>query len=157
MRRKKLSSLIPQKHWKKTRIISQITNGLISLILGITTFTLKRPKKYVIGGTYDPSYPSRVRNPIINWETSLFSIYFPAVAALIFNIANAVFLTKSRVNDEMKNWVKFLIILFNVAWILIILLIPQKILPAREFRIPFPDLYNTTWYGVFSRKIRKSR
>jgi magnesium-transporting ATPase (P-type) len=153
MGKKKNSLRNPQKHWKKTRIISQIINGIISITLGFTTFTLKRPKKYVIGESYDPGYPMRPPSRIINWNTSLFSTYLPAVLAFAYNIVNSLFLLKSRINREMKNWVKILIILLNVVWILAVIFIPQNLLPIREFEIGVP--WDSTFYGVYSKPKKK--
>jgi hypothetical protein len=153
MGEKKISKFIPQKHWKKTRIISQIINGIISFTLGLTTFTLKRPKKYVIGESYDPGYPMRPPSRIINWDTSLFSTYFPAIIALAYNIVNSLFLLKSEINKEMKIWVKILIILLNIAWILVVIFIPQSLLPMREFEIAVP--WDSTFYGVYTKPRKK--
>ena len=151
---KKISFQIPKKKWKKTRFITQLINGLISFALGLTTFTLKRPKKYVIGETYDPGYPMRPPSAIINWASTPLLTYFPAALAFVFNVANIIFLVKSRMNKEMKIWVKILLILLNVGWIMFVIFIPQELLPVREFGIAVP--WDSTLYGVYSKPGKKS-
>lgn len=131
--------------------IFQAANGIISLILGFMTFNSRRPHKYVDAGYCDPGYPYRCNTlDLISREPkSLLSMFSPVLVAGLVSIANSIFLLKSRLNREMKLWVKFVIIFVNFAWLFIVVLIPAHILPAIEHPV---YLTENTFYGVYKNQ-----
>jgi hypothetical protein len=128
--------------------------------MGITTLELKRPHKYTDGGIniYYPGYPyTMIENPIIPTPLSLLVSSAPALGALMITILNGIYLFTGRINKEIKLWVKILIIVLNVGWLLFALLIPTTILPSIKHPLVENVKGGSTLYGVYQKMKEKKK
>lgn len=130
--------------------ITRFFNGLITFILGLVSINRRRDQKYVVQET---GYPVANTN-FIDWDRTLLHQFPPLLAAFILNLINGIYVFLFRKKEDIKIWMKILIVSITGLIKVVTALFPAPLLSPISVVV---YVWQPSYYGVYPSKKKKKR